>query len=785
MAVRYPITLNVSEPNNNIGLLKIRQADEETQTLVVQILEDAIPKSYEGLQVFFCARIGQTPGLGIIEQKLAKLEMTDPKNGQLEYTFRPEDWQILGRQTGYFSFRKMTDDHTWVQQFSTRDFIYEVTKSIYSDGIKEVTKDGSTYVWTIEDLIRLFNEYIESGRTDWEEFVEQNKEIIESVDPGGIVLSELIASRTNAQGQTFASVSKRIEADVSPKTVTDYINGKYKLSNDQIVYLQGFNNVGDSGGNIYSYQAVAIDNTETWIDSGKEFKITQDGWIKLSDKQKLRPIFDSEILLGAFGANGTNDDVVFQIATDFAISNNIKLNVNVDCSINGVIDIKRPIDERNIIEISGRGVITKNTSGFLFHNSTSRNGGNIRFTGVHFESVEGAGTTIFNAGYMIRMYFNGCNFYNVDTLFYAGGSDEKYNYAQTIYISDCTIVGGSGWFLNCDIGYDISISKSIIEHREHFMRCLQSHSVRITDSLIEGMSGQVFYGVGGRSLVIENNYLESCCEEVTYPYIQISNTTLGINDFQNFSIKNNSFIGSAEQAVSSTYYLINFFYLPQSVQFGGNYADCNFVKVNYEFSLSMNIEALKILYRENVTGNKFVANGRYKRNQVTLGTGNALGKYFKHPFEKELFTLSPIDGSVLLDYYENKFRLRLYQNSTSLPPFMYMRTSKEYFIGGIDYVIGLSVFARVLGNGVGNLAVVIYDETMSAVYSHDIDIQNNSFITGKPVFYSLKPFTLSTSGNYYVAVVQRGNSNNVVTQGTAFTLENLVVQRAVIASETN
>ncbi|STE01595.1 BppU family phage baseplate upper protein [Enterococcus gallinarum] len=148
MAVRYPITLNVSEPNNNIGLLKIRQADEETQTLVVQILEDAIPKSYEGLQVFFCARIGQTPGLGIIEQKLDKLEMTDPKNGQLEYTFRPEDWQILGRQTGYFSFRKMTDDHTWVQQFSTRDFIYEVTKSIYSDGIKEVTKDGSTYVWT-------------------------------------------------------------------------------------------------------------------------------------------------------------------------------------------------------------------------------------------------------------------------------------------------------------------------------------------------------------------------------------------------------------------------------------------------------------------------------------------------------------------------------------------------------------------------------------------------------------------------------------------------------------
>lgn len=191
MAITYPITLSTTEPNNNIGLLKIRQADEETQTLVVEVLKHGTPVSYEGLQVFFCAKLGQTDGLGIIEQKLNPEEMTDPKNGKLEYTLRAEDWQVLGRQNAYFSFRKMTDDHTFVQQFSTRDFTYEVTKSIYSDGIKEVKKDGSTYVWTIEDLIRLFNEYIASGKTDWEEFVNQNKEIIESVDPGGILLSRI------------------------------------------------------------------------------------------------------------------------------------------------------------------------------------------------------------------------------------------------------------------------------------------------------------------------------------------------------------------------------------------------------------------------------------------------------------------------------------------------------------------------------------------------------------------------------------------------------------------
>lgn len=206
MAIKYPIILETKEPNNDIGILKIRQADEETQTLVVDILAHGLPQSYEGLQAFFCAKLGQTDGLGIVEQKLTMDEMTDPKNGKLEYTMRAQDWQILGSQTAYFSFRKMSDDHTWVQQFTTRNFTYEVTKNIFSDGSKQIVSDGSTYIWTIEDLIRIFNEYIASGKTDWEEFVDQNREILEAVDPGGVILTELIDSRKN-----FPTLSERLE----------------------------------------------------------------------------------------------------------------------------------------------------------------------------------------------------------------------------------------------------------------------------------------------------------------------------------------------------------------------------------------------------------------------------------------------------------------------------------------------------------------------------------------------------------------------------------------------
>ncbi|MEO1781006.1 BppU family phage baseplate upper protein [Enterococcus diestrammenae] len=214
MAIRHDITLSTTEPNNDIGLLKIRQADEQTQTLVVQLTATSQPKSYEGLQAFFCAKLGQSIGLGIIEQKLEQSEMTNPKTGQLEYTFRPEDWQQIGRQVGYFSFRKMKDDgHEYVEQFTTRDFYFNVTKNVFSEGLTEVKKDGSTYVWTIEDLIRLFNEYIASGKTDWKEFVEQNKEILESVDPGGKILLELINSRTSYSGELFPELNARLTAD--------------------------------------------------------------------------------------------------------------------------------------------------------------------------------------------------------------------------------------------------------------------------------------------------------------------------------------------------------------------------------------------------------------------------------------------------------------------------------------------------------------------------------------------------------------------------------------------
>lgn len=208
--VKQTVVLSTTDPNGDAGDLQVRQGDEGTQIWVAQISENGARKPYEGLQPFFCAKLGQSVGLGVIEQKLTEKEQTDPRIGRLEYTVRPEELQRVGHHTGYFSFRKMIDAKNWEEQFSTRDFNFTVLESAFTGGVQEVKNDGSTYIWTIEDMIRLFEAYIKNGTADWEEFVEDNRDIIEAVDPGGKLLAELADAR-----KPYKSVAERFQAIVT------------------------------------------------------------------------------------------------------------------------------------------------------------------------------------------------------------------------------------------------------------------------------------------------------------------------------------------------------------------------------------------------------------------------------------------------------------------------------------------------------------------------------------------------------------------------------------------
>jgi hypothetical protein len=185
------ITLSTTEPNNNVGIVKLRHGDVNSQAIVAQIVENGQLKNFEGLQPFFCLLAQEVTGQGVSEEAVA---VFNDKLGAVTYTASDNALQFVGRNEAYFSFRRQVGDQ-WVEQFSTRSFHYIVEKSIYSQPFKD-----SNYWWTFKELNRIFNQYIEDGKKSWEEFVEANREILGSIDPGGALLDKVV---------TFEKIIKR------------------------------------------------------------------------------------------------------------------------------------------------------------------------------------------------------------------------------------------------------------------------------------------------------------------------------------------------------------------------------------------------------------------------------------------------------------------------------------------------------------------------------------------------------------------------------------------------
>ncbi|MGF2108122.1 BppU family phage baseplate upper protein [Lactococcus lactis] len=236
------ITLSTTEPNNNVGIVKLRHADVNSQDIVAQIVENGQSKSFEGLQPYFCLMAQETTGQGVSEESIVSF---DAKKGTLTYTASDNALQFVGRNEAYFSFRKQVGDQ-WVEQFSTRTFHYIVEKSIYSQPFKD-----SNYWWTFKELNRIFNQYIDDGKISWEEFLEANRKILESIDPGGEILSELIRSRKpEGYASAYPDLPARLDQQIG-KT-TDFRS----FEQDKSFMTRVFNESAERGLNVKWFGAV-------------------------------------------------------------------------------------------------------------------------------------------------------------------------------------------------------------------------------------------------------------------------------------------------------------------------------------------------------------------------------------------------------------------------------------------------------------------------------------------------------------------------------------------------
>lgn len=227
---KWNVTLSTTEPYNYVGMINVRQGNRNTEVMEAVIVENGRPYDLTGCKVYFESIVG-----GKFPVQLGA-KIIDAKNGKIQYTFDQYSMQSLYRQTADFMIMKGTDVIG-----TTQDFSYFVVKAV-----SKTEGEMGSYWQSVEDLIADMAAFINENQGDftdwmnarkkefekWREYqqttfeawrngqetdyltwFESIKDILRSVDPGGVMLSELMDARVDINGVRHDSITKRLKAD--------------------------------------------------------------------------------------------------------------------------------------------------------------------------------------------------------------------------------------------------------------------------------------------------------------------------------------------------------------------------------------------------------------------------------------------------------------------------------------------------------------------------------------------------------------------------------------------
>lgn len=233
---KWNVVLSTTEPYNYIGIINVRQGNRNSEVMEAIITENGRPVDLSQCKVFIEALLGNK----FTVERAAKL--IDAKNGKIQYTFDEYTMQMIHEQTANFKIVKGEDVIA-----TTQDFSYFVVRAV-----SKTEGEMGSYWQTVEDLIADMTDYINKGKGDFDQWMKDRKEefeawrdaqqgdylnwfesikdILKSIDPGGVMLSELMDARVDLQGVRHESIKERLIADL------EYIYKKIKYQLDLIVY---------------------------------------------------------------------------------------------------------------------------------------------------------------------------------------------------------------------------------------------------------------------------------------------------------------------------------------------------------------------------------------------------------------------------------------------------------------------------------------------------------------------------------------------------------------------
>ncbi|MBL1224782.1 exo-alpha-sialidase [Enterococcus sp. BWR-S5] len=137
------------------------------------------------------------------------------EEGAYLYTFTKENLAVSGKfKLAYFELYDSSN-----KKITSSDVQFRVIEEA------DMTADQATiHVTLLDEMLNKhdkelssqkqeFDDYSNQQKDEWGNFVDSNREILESADPGGIILTELIDSRADTDGEVHKQLSSRLESD--------------------------------------------------------------------------------------------------------------------------------------------------------------------------------------------------------------------------------------------------------------------------------------------------------------------------------------------------------------------------------------------------------------------------------------------------------------------------------------------------------------------------------------------------------------------------------------------
>lgn len=239
MAIRtYKVTL---DSKNTLAPepVYLRQGDKTGAVVIdATLMDNGAPISIDGLTPMFKANTAD--GQAVIADSTG-FNIVNASGGEFTYQVPSQLGSVPGKiKIAYFSF----SDSSGYQ--STFNVVFAVEKA--ADMTQESAKDWAS---NLNDIINQYNQWANDAHSSWESFVNENKNIIENIDPGGKILSELIDARHPANSdKVYETIGERMDAaDQASKAIADDVD----ISSNRAILAFLNSQVNEIGGLIPQY----------------------------------------------------------------------------------------------------------------------------------------------------------------------------------------------------------------------------------------------------------------------------------------------------------------------------------------------------------------------------------------------------------------------------------------------------------------------------------------------------------------------------------------------------